>query len=69
MVNRLPLAGGASMVIFEFDSPRALDPALQRSTCASRPPDYFKAMGIPRLEGARLRRSRHGDVDAGGSHR
>jgi putative ABC transport system permease protein len=51
MVNRLPLAGGASMVIFEFDSPRALDPALSAVDMRVATPDYFKAMGIPVLEG------------------
>jgi len=51
MVNRLPLAGGVSMVIFEFDSPRALDPALSAVDMRVASPDYFKAMGIPILEG------------------
>jgi putative ABC transport system permease protein len=51
MVNRLPLAGGVSMVIFEFDSPRALDPALSAVDMRVASGDYFKAMGIPILEG------------------
>lgn len=51
MVNRLPLAGGVSMVIFEFDSPRALDPALSAVDMRVASEDYFKAMGIPILEG------------------
>jgi putative ABC transport system permease protein len=51
MVNRLPLAGGVSMVIFEFDSPRALDPALSAVDMRVAAGDYFKAMGIPVLEG------------------
>jgi putative ABC transport system permease protein len=51
MVNRLPLAGGVSMVIFEFDSPRALDPALSAVDMRVASPDYFAAMGIPILEG------------------
>lgn len=51
MVNRLPLAGGVSMVIFEFDSPRALDPALSAVDMRVASPDYFAAMGIPVLEG------------------
>jgi putative ABC transport system permease protein len=51
MVNRLPLAGGMSMVIFEFDSPRGLDPALSAVDMRVATPDYFKAMGIPVLEG------------------
>jgi len=51
MVNRLPLAGGVSMVIFEFDSPRALDPSLSAVDMRTATTDYFKAMGIPVLEG------------------
>jgi putative ABC transport system permease protein len=51
MVNRLPLAGGMSMVIFEFDSPRALAPELAAVDMRVASPDYFKAMGIPILEG------------------
>jgi len=51
MVNRLPLAGGVSMVIFEFDSPRALDPSLSAVDMRVATGDYFKAMGIPILEG------------------
>ncbi len=51
MVNRLPLAGGMSMVIFEFDSPRALDPALSSVDMRVATADYFKTMGIPVLEG------------------
>jgi predicted permease len=51
MVNRLPLAGGVSMVIFEFDSPRSLDPALSAVDMRVATADYFKAMGIPVLEG------------------
>jgi len=51
MVNRLPLAGGMSMVIFEFDSPRALDPSLSAVDMRVATGEYFKAMGIPVLEG------------------
>lgn len=51
MVNRLPLAGGVSMVIFEFDSPRALHPELSAVDMRVASPDYFTAMGIPILEG------------------
>jgi predicted permease len=51
MVNRLPLAGGVSMVMFEFDSPRALDPSLSAVDMRVATGDYFKAMGIPILEG------------------
>ncbi len=51
MVNRLPLAGGVSMAIFEFDSPRALDPALSAVDMRVASGDYFTAMGIPVLEG------------------
>jgi len=42
-VNRLPLAGGVSMVIFEFDSPRALAPELSAVDMRVASPDYFKA--------------------------
>ena len=51
MVNRLPLAGGSSMVIFEFDSPRPLHPELSAVDMRVASPDYFKAMGIRVLEG------------------
>jgi predicted permease len=51
MVNRLPLAGGTSMVIFEFDSPRALAPELSAVDMRVATPDYFKAIGIPVIEG------------------
>ena len=51
MVNRLPLAGGTSMVVFEFDSPRALAPELSAVDMRVATPDYFKTMGIPVLEG------------------
>ena len=51
MVNRLPLAGGTSMVIFEFDSPRALAPELGAVDMRVATPDYFKTMGIPLLDG------------------
>ena len=51
MVNRLPLAGGISMVIFEFDSPRALAPELSAVDMRVATPHYFTAMGIPVLEG------------------
>ncbi|HYE87589.1 MAG TPA: ABC transporter permease [Vicinamibacterales bacterium] len=51
MVNRLPFAGGMSMVIFEFDSPRSLHPELSAVDMRVATADYFKAMGIPILEG------------------
>jgi predicted permease len=51
MVNRLPLAGGTSMVIFEFDSPRKLAPELSAVDMRVATPDYFKTMGIPVIEG------------------
>jgi predicted permease len=51
MVNRLPLAGGSSMVIYEFDSPQALAPELSAVDMRVATPDYFKAMGIRVLEG------------------
>lgn len=51
MVNRLPLAGGVSMVIYEFDSPRALAPELAAVDMRVATPDYFTAMGIPLIEG------------------
>jgi predicted permease len=40
-----------SMVIFEFDSPRALDPSLSAVDMRVATADYFKVMGIPVLEG------------------
>jgi putative ABC transport system permease protein len=51
MVNRLPLAGGTSMVIFEFDSPRTLAPELSAVDMRVATPGYFRSMGIPILEG------------------
>jgi predicted permease len=51
MVNRLPLAGGTSMVIFEFESPRTLAPELSAVDMRVATPEYFKAMGIPIREG------------------
>jgi putative ABC transport system permease protein len=51
MVNRLPLAGGSSMVLFEFDSPQPLHPELSAVDMRVATPDYFTAMGIPVFEG------------------
>jgi putative ABC transport system permease protein len=51
MVNRLPLAGGSSMAVFEFDSPRALDSTLSAVDMRMATPDYFSSIGIPVLEG------------------
>ena len=47
MVNRLPLAGGASMVIFEFDSPRAQDPALSAVDMRVAIAGLFRGDGYP----------------------
>ena len=51
MVNRLPLAGGTSMAIFEFDAPRPLDPGLSAVDMRTATPDYFKTLHIPVIEG------------------
>jgi putative ABC transport system permease protein len=51
MVNRLPLAGGTSMAPFEFDAPRALHPDLSVIDMRMATVDYFRAIGIPVLEG------------------
>lgn len=51
MVNRLPLAGGTSMAIFEFDTPRPLDPGLSAVDMRTATPDYFKTLRIPVIEG------------------
>jgi predicted permease len=50
MVNRLPLAGGMSMAMFEFDAPR-VHPDLAAVDMRVATPDYFTALGIPVLEG------------------
>jgi putative ABC transport system permease protein len=51
MVNRLPLAGGAQLMMYEFDSPVALNADLATIDSRSVTPDYFKAMGIQLIAG------------------
>lgn len=51
MVNRLPLAGGSSMAVFEFDSPRRLPADLATVDMRTATGGYFEAMGIPLVEG------------------
>jgi putative ABC transport system permease protein len=51
MVNRLPLAGGAQVLILEFNAPRQLHPDLATIDARVVTPDYFKTMGIPLMEG------------------
>jgi putative ABC transport system permease protein len=50
-VNRLPLSGVAQVLMMDFDTPRQLDPFLATIDSRVVTPDYFKAMGIPIIEG------------------
>jgi putative ABC transport system permease protein len=51
MVNRLPLAGGAQVFTMEFDSPVQRDDDLSTVDSRTATPDYFRAMGIPLIDG------------------
>lgn len=51
LVNRLPLAGGAQFQSMEFDAPEPRQAALPAVDARSVTPDYFRAIGIPLLEG------------------
>ena len=51
MVNRLPLAGGAQVLILDFDAPRQLHPDLATLDARVVTPGYFRTMGIPVIEG------------------
>ena len=47
----MPLAGGAQVLILDFDAPRQLHPDLATIDARVVTPDYFKTMGIPLVEG------------------
>ncbi len=51
MVSRLPLSGTMAVMTFEFDVPDDRRPLIPSVDLRSVTPGYFKAMGIPILEG------------------
>jgi len=50
-VNRLPLAGGAQILMLDFEAPRQTHPDLATIDSRAITPGYFQAMGIPIVEG------------------
>jgi predicted permease len=51
LVNRLPLGGGAQLMMLDFDAPRQLHPYLGAVDSRVITPGYFRALGIPIIEG------------------
>ena len=51
LVSRLPLAGGVATITMEFDASQQLQEQIPSVDARTITPGYFKAMGIPLLEG------------------